>query len=135
MTFSVNPTAEKTHAQFQSAAIAQNGTGALAPIQGGAPGAAPPAAGAPPPPPAPPADAAPPAPPAGASTELVAGSGAPLPNGQCSCSCFCGVSSFPTAAQGIGAVGGMGGTSSPRLQSIFTNTSPGSMPMGALMRA
>ncbi|KAM3515618.1 hypothetical protein MY11210_000796 [Beauveria gryllotalpidicola] len=48
MVFSINPTAEKTQALFQSMAIAQNGTGEATPITGGTgnPGAAP----APPPP-------------------------------------------------------------------------------------
>ncbi|EGX97111.1 serine-threonine rich protein, putative [Cordyceps militaris CM01] len=49
MVFSINPTADKTQAMFQSLAIAQNGTGEATPITGGTgkPGAAP-AAPAPP---------------------------------------------------------------------------------------
>ncbi|EPE35947.1 Cupredoxin [Glarea lozoyensis ATCC 20868] len=109
MTFSINPTAEKSHAMFQQMAVAQNGTGTLAPIQGGA--AAPPAASAsaaPPPPAAaaPPAAAPPAAPPAAGAMVPSVGT---MQGGSCSCACLCGVSSFPTAAQGINSFGGMSG--------------------------
>jgi plastocyanin len=109
MTFSINPTANKTQAMFQQMAIAQNGTGTTAVIAGGT-----------------------------ASTTLsttattfaaaatstsvnsgtmVSGSGTINTGGACECSCLCGVAAFPNAAvQGIGAFGGL----------------PGAMPMSAL---
>jgi len=111
MTFSINPTAEKSHAMFQQMAVAQNGTGTLAPIQGGEASAsvAPPAASAAPPAAAPPAAVEPPkaAPPAEAGAMVP--SVGQMQNGQCSCSCLCGVSSFPSEAQGINSFGGMSG--------------------------
>jgi len=98
MTFSINPTASKTQAMFEQMAIAQNGTGAAAPIVGGTSTAtvAPPAA---------PASTAA----AVGGTGMVSGSGSIDSSGSCACSCFCGVSSFPNAAQGIGGYGGMSG--------------------------
>lgn len=117
MTFSINPTAEKTQAMFKAMAIAQNGTGTLAPIQGGAaasaaPAAAPPAAApsAAPPAAAAPAAAASAAPAAAAPAQIASGTGQQQ-NGACTCSCFCGVAAFPAAAvQGIGGFGGMSGS-------------------------
>lgn len=116
MTFSINPTAEKTHAMFQALAIAQNGTGADSAIVGGAP----------PPPPAPPAgDAA--ATSAGsvavpsatlgggggaAQTGVVSGTGTIGQDGLCSCAVTCTFagSDFPAAAvQGRSNFGGIGG--------------------------
>lgn len=118
MTFSINPTANKTQAMFEQMAIAQNGTGAATPITGGTSSAAPAA-----PPVASVASAAPPASSASTgssgssgSSGLTSGSGT-LSNGQCDCSCLCGVAAFPSAAQGLNAFGGMSG----------------SMPMSALM--
>lgn len=116
MTFSINPTAAKTQAMFKGMAVAQNGTGTLAPIQGGtaAPpasaGVAPPAASPPPAAAAPPA-AAPPAaaPPAAAPPAAIASGSGQQEAGACACSCFCGVSAFPLAAQGLGGYGGMSG--------------------------
>lgn len=102
MVFSINPTAAKTQANFKELAIAQNGTGIIPPIAGGSPAPAPPAAStvvAPPP----------------ASTGAPAQGGmatgvGQLENGQCSCSCLCGVASFPNPAiQGRGAYGGFAG--------------------------
>jgi hypothetical protein len=105
MTFSINPTANKTQAMFQQMAIAQNGTGTAAAIVGGA------------------ANSVAATSSAVLSTQtavansgstsnnagnMAAGSGAGA-GGTCSCSCLCGVSSFPVAAQGVGAVGGMSG--------------------------
>ncbi|KAK0107106.1 hypothetical protein ONS95_003813 [Cadophora gregata] len=103
MTFSINPTANKTQAMFQQMAVAQKGTGAPAVIVGGQPAAtaAPPAASPPPP-----AAAAPPA--ANAPT-MVGGTGQ-MANGACACSCLCGAAAFPNAAiQGVGAFGGIAG--------------------------
>ncbi|KAH6603951.1 hypothetical protein Trco_007397 [Trichoderma cornu-damae] len=109
MVFSINPTAAKTHAQFQQMAIAQNGTGAATPITGGSGSASPP------PPAASPAQtsAAPAAPPAsGDSTgSITPGKGTVGADGSCSCFVQCSPGSFPVnAAQGIGARGGWGGS-------------------------
>lgn len=99
MTFSINPTANKTQAMFQQMAIAQNGTGAAAPITGSsttAAAAAPAATTV--------ASAA-----AAGATGLTSGSGTINTGGSCECSCLCGVAAFPDAAQGIGGYGGMSG--------------------------
>ncbi|KAH7311680.1 hypothetical protein B0I35DRAFT_411843 [Stachybotrys elegans] len=99
MVFSVNPTAEKTHALFMAKAIEQKGNGGASPITGGdkAPPAAPAA-----PPAAPPA-AAPPA-------EFAPGKGQVMPDGSCNCMASCSFSGFPAVgAQGVGASGGYGG--------------------------
>ncbi|KAH8596493.1 Cupredoxin [Bisporella sp. PMI_857] len=109
MTFSINPTAEKTQAQFKQLAIAQNGTGTVSPIAGGSAVAPPPAAATT----AAPAAAAPATPPAAAApatgSGVVGGSGE-FANGACSCACLCGTAAFPNAAvQGVGAFGGMAG--------------------------
>ncbi|KAL1879381.1 hypothetical protein VTK73DRAFT_7018 [Phialemonium thermophilum] len=126
MTFSINPTANKTQAMFQAMAIAQNGKGSGSAITGNGNGAA---AAAPPPPP-PPAASAPAdgsitatvgSPsvsatlPVGAAsvtdpaTGVVSGSGTLNPDGSCSCAVVCGAGSFPAVAQGNGAFGGFGG--------------------------
>ncbi|KAL6875864.1 hypothetical protein HDV57DRAFT_160758 [Trichoderma longibrachiatum] len=111
MVFSINPTAEKTQAQFQQMAIAQNGTGSATPITGGSapPAAAPPAASSAAPA-APPA-AAPPAaaPPAGDNGSVTPGKGTVGADGSCSCFVQCSPGSFPVNAQGVGAHGGWGG--------------------------
>ncbi|KAF4618118.1 hypothetical protein G7Y89_g14991 [Cudoniella acicularis] len=109
MTFSINPTANKTQAEFQQMAIAQNGTGTTAVIAGGQATAT--AASV--------AVSAPPASVAAAAPSVVASSGTATmasgtgnlnSNGACSCSCLCGVAAFPNAAvQGIGSYGGMSG--------------------------
>lgn len=125
MTFSINPTAEKTQAMFQAMAIAQKGNGAGSAITGGE-GA--PAAGAG----NAASSAAPPA--GGQSTTLaqlpgatgaasetvgqvasstgsiVQGTGTVLPDGSCSCAVVVGNGAFPAVeAQGLGAFGGMAG--------------------------
>lgn len=102
MTFSINPTANKTQAMFQQMAIAQNGTGTASPITGAsASAAAAPAASA-----ASTVSSAA----SSAATGLTAGTGTTNTGGACSCSCLCGVAAFPNAAvQGIGAFGGMSG--------------------------
>jgi len=113
MTFSINPTAEKTHAMFQALAIQQRGNGGGSAITGGQ--AAAPPAGAPPAaaPPAgsPPAAVAPGAPVAGVPAGIAVGAGTAMPDGSCSCvvSCQFDSSQFPAAAQGAGAFGGVGG--------------------------
>ncbi|KAI1373736.1 Cupredoxin [Hypoxylon crocopeplum] len=104
MTFSINPTAEKTQAIFQSMAIAQNGTGDGSAITGNATesaGSTTTAVAAEP-----------------AATSSVAempagvsmGSGT-VEGGACVCAVTCASGSFPVAAaQGIGAFGGFGGS-------------------------
>lgn len=140
MTFSINPTAAKTQAMFQSMAIALNGTGAGSAITGGAAGAAAaaPAAGA-----------------AGAASNSTAAAGAAagkgsasagtgstgtttgtgtLQNGQCQCAVTCTAGSLPAAnVQGVGSFGGIPG----KLSVVFTshvlgtiaNSCLGSLPM------
>ncbi|MCJ1239243.1 hypothetical protein MMC14_007237, partial [Varicellaria rhodocarpa] len=119
MTFSINPTAEKTQAEFMAMAIAQNGTASAPPaaVSAAAAASAPPAvasaaaaASAPPAvasaaPAAASAAAAPPAASSGLAT-VVAGTGT-MNGDSCSCSCLCGVNAFPSNA-GIGNFGGMG---------------------------
>ncbi|KAK0704989.1 hypothetical protein B0H67DRAFT_497835 [Lasiosphaeris hirsuta] len=116
MTFSINPTAEKTHAMFQAMAIAQKGNGGGSaitgnPPAGGAPAAAPPAAPAA----SAPAAVAPGSPaasvgaPGAANTGIVTGSGTVGADGACLCAVSCSFGSFPVAAQGAGAFGGMAG--------------------------
>ncbi|OBT65356.1 hypothetical protein VE03_04668 [Pseudogymnoascus sp. 23342-1-I1] len=105
MTFSINPTAAKSQADFMQLAIAQNGTGSVANIVGGttsvgATAAATTAAAA-----AVATSAA-----AAAGTDMATGTGAAGAGGSCACSCFCGVASFPLAAQGLGARGGVSGS-------------------------
>lgn len=97
MVFSVNPTAEKTHAMFQQKAIEQKGDGAASPITGGE--------GAPPPP-----EAAPPAaaPPAEGGVGNVPGQGQ-IVDGSCVCMVSCSASGFPSAEQGLNARGGVAG--------------------------
>jgi len=118
MTFSINPTADKTQATFKSMAIAQNGTGAASPITGGAPSSivAPPppaateavAAAPPPPPPASPPAAAVPS--AVAGVPMAGGQGTINSGGACSCACLCGTAAFPNEViQGLGAFGGISG--------------------------
>jgi len=122
MTFSINPTADKTQALFQSMAIAQNGTGTGSVITGG--------------------DAAAPAASAEASTAsageaaaatsvtatvageatatesaaaaaetsgIAVGTGQIGADGSCSCAVVCNVGPFPAVAQGAGAFGGLSG--------------------------
>ncbi|KAK8039210.1 hypothetical protein PG993_007621 [Apiospora rasikravindrae] len=116
MTFSINPTAEKSQAIFQSMAIAQKGQGAPSAIVGGGaangtapPPPPPPAAGAPPP--AKESGAAPPATGGAAKGGMTQGIGQLTPgSGQCVCAVSCAPGSFPAvAAQGLGAFGGMPG--------------------------
>ncbi|PSS27198.1 hypothetical protein M430DRAFT_130471 [Amorphotheca resinae ATCC 22711] len=108
MTFSINPTANKTQAMFQQMAIAQNGTGSASAITGGSTSSV--AA----PPPAVTSSAASSS--SGSmssgssSGSMVSGSGTLNGAGACECSCLCGTAAFPNAAvQGVGAFGGMSG--------------------------
>ncbi|KAM3074648.1 hypothetical protein ACMFMG_008076 [Clarireedia jacksonii] len=99
MTFSINPTANKTQQMFNSMAIAQNGTGAASAITGGTSNAPPAAA----------AGASSVASAAPAASSIATGTGTVGADGACSCSCLCGQAAFPVAAQGIGMFGGMSG--------------------------
>lgn len=116
MVFSINPAVDKTQEMFKQMAIAQNGTGSTAAIVATAPpaGAATSAPvvvtteAAPVPSPTSPSEVAPPPP---ASTGQIATGSGVTPGGEaCSCSCFCGVSSFPLAGQGIAGYGGISGS-------------------------
>ena len=109
MVFSINPTAEKTQAMFQSLAIQQNGTGEATPITGGNAGENPPPAQSSEATPAqnsetPPAQGEQP-PPAGATP----GQGTVGADGSCTCVVSCNPGGFPANAQGVGATGGFGG--------------------------
>ncbi|KAK3186434.1 hypothetical protein K4F52_004735 [Lecanicillium sp. MT-2017a] len=115
MVFSINPTAEKTHAMFQSMAIQQNGSGEGTPITGGngggnppppaQSGEAPPAQGQQPPP----AQGEQP-PPAEGGNGATPGKGSVGADGSCTCVVSCNPGGFPANAQGIGATGGFGGS-------------------------
>jgi len=102
MTFSINPTVNKTQALFQQMAIAQNGTGTTAVIAGGTASTTL-------------ATTATTLAAAATSTSvnsgtMVSGTGTINTGGACECSCLCGVAAFPNAAvQGIGAFGGLSG--------------------------
>lgn len=111
MTFSINPTANKTQAMFEQMAIAQNGTGSTAGIVGGSSSAAVVAATS-----TVAVASATSAVSASSSSYMSSGSGSSS-SGECSCSCFCGVEAFPAAVQGLEGFGGMSG----------------SMPMAAMM--
>lgn len=114
MTFSVNPSTEKTQAQFQEMAIQQNGKGKGSAITGGEAGSeAPPPSGGDSSQPAPPADGGSSSPPAdGSSGGPTMGTGKVGPDGSCTCVVQCMPGSFPAVnAQGIGSVGGLSGTS------------------------
>lgn len=129
MTFSINPTAEKTQAMFQAMAIAQKGNGAGSTITGGegAPAAGnagsagnagnaassaaggqstalaqlPGAAGA---------ASQTVGQVASATGSIVPGTGTVLPDGSCSCAVVVGNGAFPAVeAQGLGSFGGMAG--------------------------
>lgn len=126
MTFSINPTAAKTQAMFQSMAIAQNGTGAGTGITGGEA----PAASAAPANATGGAAAAPPAEGGAAAGGAAAGGAAATPtmgqgtiqNGACVCAVSCSVGSFPAAqAQGVGAFGGLPGALPANMSEIMMN--------------
>ncbi|RSL64203.1 hypothetical protein CEP53_004158 [Fusarium sp. AF-6] len=111
MVFSINPTAEKTHAKFKEMAIQQKGTGEQAPITGGKPieqpAAEKPAATEKPAAEKPAATETASAP---ENTGYVPGKGQIGSDGSCTCVVSCAAGSFPAAnAQGVGAFGGMAG--------------------------
>jgi regulator of RNase E activity RraA len=131
MTFSINPTQNKTQAMFQQMAVAQNGTGTTAVIAGGSSTGATSSAvvaGA----------AATSSANTGTSGTLATGTGTIDGTGACQCSCLCGAAAFPNAAvQGVGAFGGIPGKL-PRPSSImsefnFNSKILGAMPLNALM--
>ncbi|KAI0142396.1 Cupredoxin [Hypoxylon sp. NC0597] len=99
MTFSINPTAEKTQAMFQAMAIQQNGDGAGSAITGNATETASSSA-----------VAAPPAATSDASTGSISMGSGTVQNGACVCAVTCSQGSFPAvAAQGVDAFGGFAG--------------------------
>ncbi|KAK4038930.1 hypothetical protein C8A01DRAFT_17027 [Parachaetomium inaequale] len=117
MVFSINPTAEKTHAQFQAKAIQQNGKGAGGAITGNAPAADPNAGtgGA-----ANASASASLAVPPGATatggaagavnTGVATGTGQVAADGSCVCAVQCSFGGFPNqAVQGRDSFGGFGG--------------------------
>ncbi|KAJ2905236.1 putative serine-threonine rich protein [Zalerion maritima] len=119
MTFSINPTADKTQAMFQAMAIQQRGAGDPSAITGGEapPGAANPADNSTVVDPAltslsslPGAESTAIATATG-TADVVQGTGTVLPDGSCACAVVVGSGSFPAVgAQGIGNFGGMAGT-------------------------
>ena len=90
MTFSINPTADKTQAMFQAMAMQQNGTGSSSYMSQGAY-----------------ASGSAPAAPASSGSPYVMGSGT-YSGGQCQCQCQCGAGTWPPG-NGMGAYGGYGG--------------------------
>ncbi|EAQ83944.1 hypothetical protein CHGG_10348 [Chaetomium globosum CBS 148.51] len=114
MVFSINPTAEKTHAQFQALAIQQNGKGAGGAITGNPPnadpnagtgGAADASSAIVTPPGATPTDAA-----GAVNTGIATGVGQVGADGSCVCAVQCSVGGFPNqAVQGRDSFGGFGG--------------------------
>ncbi|KAI0843439.1 Cupredoxin [Hypoxylon sp. FL0890] len=103
MTFSINPTAEKTQAMFQAMAIQQNGTGTGSAITGNATdtGSSSSAVAAQP---AATSDAS------SSSGSINMGSGT-VENGACVCAVTCSQGSFPAVAvQGLNAFGGFAGS-------------------------
>ena len=124
MTFSINPTANKTQAMFQQLAIAQNGTGTDSAITGGTTSAAAVVAGTTT---AAAADTVAASTAAAAATSaatgstsgtdstsgtgLTTGTGTVNSDGSCSCAVVCNSDAFPAVqAQGLGAFGGFGGS-------------------------
>ncbi|KAI1633947.1 hypothetical protein F4809DRAFT_652242 [Biscogniauxia mediterranea] len=102
MVFSINPTADKTQAMFQAAAIAQKGQGAGSAITGNTTASAAAGAGAA-------ASSAAAAGGAAQASNVLTGAGA-IQTGACVCAVTCGAGSFPAvAAQGLGNFGGIAG--------------------------
>lgn len=107
MTFSINPTGNKTQAAFKALAMQQNGT--MTEGTGSYTAPPPPPAATPPASAPPPANlAAPPAP------SVASGSG----GAECACSCFCGVAAFPPGV-GVGMFGGLPGSSTLSRQPVW----------------
>ena len=139
MTFSVNPTADRTQAMFQAMAIQQNGNGETSPITGGEGDAPPPLSPLPPeeddttdipdpssdvpdsttpetlpplPPLSPPdSEVVPEQPATGGDDNIIGGIGNVLPDGSCSCAVAVGAGAFPAVGQqGVGNFGGTPGS-------------------------
>ena len=129
MVFSINPTVDKSHAQFMAMAVAQNSTTASSAVMSSLlmSSSAPPAtvnavglsSAAPPPSSTTPAtttttstmmaNSVVESPPASIQTGATLASGTGTQQGgECSCSCLCGVAAFP-AGVGMGSFGGMPG--------------------------
>jgi len=111
MTFAINPTANKTQAEFEALAIKINGTGSTAGIVATttsavvsvAAGSTSVASVVAAPPPA--------ASSSSAQSGLVSGTGTVNSDGSCTCAVVCAAGSIPnTAAQGLSSFGGMGGS-------------------------
>ncbi|KAL5615119.1 hypothetical protein BROUX41_005178 [Berkeleyomyces rouxiae] len=107
MVFSINPSAEKTHAQFQARAINTTAKGLVGSKLTGGTGI--------------PAVAAPAvpgtngtsttlSPPSSVQTGTLTGTGTLQADGSCLCSVQCGTGAFPAAAQGVGSFGGNPGS-------------------------
>lgn len=132
MTFSINPTKDKTQAMFQAMAIAQKGDGSQTPITD--PSATTPsesqavetstAAAT--------ETATASAPPAqGTDVAVTPGQGTMGGDGSCVCVVTCAAGSFPAAAQGVGAFGGQPGELSLVSFDTFeflTNLNVGALP-------
>jgi len=119
MTFSINPTANKTQAMFEQMAVMQNGTGSTAVIAGGSASATVASVAT---------VAATTASAAAIQTansgSMVSGSGTLNSAGACQCSCLCGTAAFPNAAiQGVGAFGGMSGAMPMSALEVSVSTS------------
>jgi hypothetical protein len=107
MTFSINPTADKTQAMFQAMAIAQKGTGSGSAITGNGTASAPAAGSS-----SAATSAVSSAAGSAATGSIQQGLGTLTPgSGQCICAVSCGTGAFPAAqAQGVGAFGGFAGS-------------------------
>lgn len=103
MTFSINPTKDKTQAAFQAAAIKQKGTGSQTPITDPA---ATSAAGQSE---TPAASTVASDPAQGTDQAVTPGKGTVSGDGSCICIVSCSAASFPAAAQGVGSFGGQPG--------------------------
>jgi len=104
MTFSINPTANKTQAMFQQMAIAQNGTGTSSGITGGTSAAATTVSVA-----ATSVAATSVAAANSAAATMASGTGSTNTAGACECACLCGTAAFPASVQGLLNFGGMSG--------------------------
>jgi hypothetical protein len=105
MTFSINPTKDKTQAAFQAAAIKQKGDGSQTPITD--PSATPAESQAEETPAATSTVASEPA--QGTEEAVTPGKGTMGGDGSCVCIVTCAAGSFPAAAQGVGSFGGVAG--------------------------
>lgn len=116
MTFSINPTANKTQADFTNLAIQQNGTGSTAGIVTTSAAAASATVSVASAVSAPPAASSVSS--SGGSTGLTTGTGTTNSDGSCSCAVICAAGSIPNVAvQGLNSFGGMGGMFDPSFSS------------------